>query len=223
MCVLTGGSNFVSHRHQFYLQDDADYSRGAAPGVTSKMSPKTLTQIPAGSKFSLSPSFVPLQNSRRSLPMPSEPRRNYFVHQSLNLRHSRVYGYGLRKFKFISQEMESNISRLGTKFFLPALLFAEIGPLATASNLKNLRNCEIRPICAVKLIPERLADYSAFAALSIGRLDRGHTFPQGRDGSALRSYVHFQQYPSFLLSAFKRFNTLSHTVQGKILTYLEMC
>ncbi|KAJ7640540.1 membrane transport protein-domain-containing protein [Mycena rosella] len=48
-----------------------------------------------------------------------------------------VYGYGLRKFNFISQEGESNISRLGTKFFLPALLFAEIGPLATASNLRN--------------------------------------------------------------------------------------
>ncbi|KAJ7640543.1 membrane transport protein-domain-containing protein [Mycena rosella] len=48
-----------------------------------------------------------------------------------------VYGYGLRKFKFISQEGESNISHLDTKFFLPALLFAEIGPLATASNLGN--------------------------------------------------------------------------------------
>ncbi|KAJ7288387.1 membrane transport protein-domain-containing protein [Mycena rebaudengoi] len=30
-----------------------------------------------------------------------------------------------------------NISRLGTKFFLPALLFSEIGPLATADNLRN--------------------------------------------------------------------------------------
>ncbi|KAJ6557414.1 membrane transport protein-domain-containing protein [Mycena vulgaris] len=48
-----------------------------------------------------------------------------------------VYGYALRKFNFISQEGESNISRLGTKFLLPALLFSEIGPLATASNLKN--------------------------------------------------------------------------------------
>ncbi|KAJ7505390.1 hypothetical protein B0H11DRAFT_1708938, partial [Mycena galericulata] len=30
-----------------------------------------------------------------------------------------------------------NISRLGTKFLLPALLFSEIGPLATADNLRN--------------------------------------------------------------------------------------
>ncbi|KAJ7459790.1 hypothetical protein FB451DRAFT_560203 [Mycena latifolia] len=50
-----------------------------------------------------------------------------------------VYGYALRKFNFISQEGESNISRLATNFFLPALLFAEIGPLATASNLRNCR------------------------------------------------------------------------------------
>ncbi|KAJ7095935.1 membrane transport protein-domain-containing protein [Mycena belliarum] len=48
-----------------------------------------------------------------------------------------VYGYLLRKFGFLSQDGESNISRLGTKFLLPALLFTEIGPLATASNLKN--------------------------------------------------------------------------------------
>ncbi|KAJ6619461.1 membrane transport protein-domain-containing protein [Mycena sp. CBHHK59/15] len=48
-----------------------------------------------------------------------------------------VYGYVLRRFNFISQEGEINISRLGTKFFLPALLFSEIGPLATADNLKN--------------------------------------------------------------------------------------
>ncbi|KAJ7505388.1 auxin efflux carrier [Mycena galericulata] len=48
-----------------------------------------------------------------------------------------VYGYLLRRFNFVSQEGESNISRLSTKFFLPALLFSEIGPLATVSNLKN--------------------------------------------------------------------------------------
>ncbi|KAJ7645428.1 membrane transport protein-domain-containing protein [Mycena polygramma] len=48
-----------------------------------------------------------------------------------------VYGYVLRKFDFISQEGESNISRLGTKFFLPALLFTEIGPLATVNNLRS--------------------------------------------------------------------------------------
>jgi len=46
-----------------------------------------------------------------------------------------VYGYLLRKFQFLSQEGETNISRLGTKFLLPALLFSEIGPLATADNL----------------------------------------------------------------------------------------
>ncbi|KAJ6584891.1 auxin efflux carrier [Mycena capillaripes] len=48
-----------------------------------------------------------------------------------------LYGYVLRKLGFISQEGETNISRLGTKFFLPALLFTEIGPLATVNNLKN--------------------------------------------------------------------------------------
>ncbi|KAJ7780572.1 hypothetical protein DFH07DRAFT_1022329 [Mycena maculata] len=48
-----------------------------------------------------------------------------------------LYGYGLRRWNFISQEGESNISRLGTKFFLPALLFTEIGPLATLGNLKS--------------------------------------------------------------------------------------
>ncbi|KAJ7935570.1 membrane transport protein-domain-containing protein [Mycena leptocephala] len=48
-----------------------------------------------------------------------------------------VYGYVLRKLNFISQEGESNISRLGTKFLLPALLFSEIGPLATAHNIRT--------------------------------------------------------------------------------------
>ncbi|KAJ7175791.1 auxin efflux carrier [Mycena filopes] len=48
-----------------------------------------------------------------------------------------LYGYVLRKFDFVSQEGETNISRLGTKFFLPALLFSEIGPLATVHNLKT--------------------------------------------------------------------------------------
>ncbi|KAJ7784636.1 hypothetical protein B0H16DRAFT_304762 [Mycena metata] len=48
-----------------------------------------------------------------------------------------AYGYVLRRFEFISQEGETNISRLGTKFFLPALLFTEIGPLATVHNLKT--------------------------------------------------------------------------------------
>ncbi|KAJ7044047.1 auxin efflux carrier [Mycena alexandri] len=48
-----------------------------------------------------------------------------------------AYGYVLRKFEFVSQEGETNISRLGTKFFLPALLFSEIGPLATVHNLKT--------------------------------------------------------------------------------------
>ncbi|KAJ7212184.1 hypothetical protein GGX14DRAFT_447827 [Mycena pura] len=48
-----------------------------------------------------------------------------------------VYGYGLRKWKLISQAGETNISKLCTKFFLPALLFTEIGPLATVQNLRN--------------------------------------------------------------------------------------
>ncbi|KAJ7069851.1 hypothetical protein C8F01DRAFT_531628 [Mycena amicta] len=48
-----------------------------------------------------------------------------------------VYGYALRKLNFISQEGEINIAQLCTKLFLPALLFTEIGPLATAQNLKS--------------------------------------------------------------------------------------
>ncbi|KAF7365285.1 Dual specificity kinase 1 [Mycena venus] len=48
-----------------------------------------------------------------------------------------AYGYGLRKLNFISQEGENDITRLCAKFFLPALLFTEIGPLTTASNLRN--------------------------------------------------------------------------------------
>ncbi|KAJ7784838.1 hypothetical protein DFH07DRAFT_483 [Mycena maculata] len=48
-----------------------------------------------------------------------------------------LYGYAMRKWKLISQEGESNISRIDTTFFLPALLFTEIGPLATWDNLKK--------------------------------------------------------------------------------------
>nr|GAT60367.1 dual specificity kinase 1 [Mycena chlorophos] len=46
-----------------------------------------------------------------------------------------IYGFLLRKLNFISAEGEANIAQLCTKFFLPALLFTEIGPLATAHNL----------------------------------------------------------------------------------------
>ncbi|KAF7291578.1 Dual specificity kinase 1 [Mycena chlorophos] len=46
-----------------------------------------------------------------------------------------IYGFLLRKLNFISAEGEANIAQLCTKFFLPALLFTEIGPLATARNL----------------------------------------------------------------------------------------
>ncbi|KAJ7794164.1 auxin efflux carrier [Mycena olivaceomarginata] len=48
-----------------------------------------------------------------------------------------AYGYGLRKLNFVSGEAESDIARLCAKVFLPALLFTEIGPLTTASNLRN--------------------------------------------------------------------------------------
>ncbi|KAF8208866.1 hypothetical protein K438DRAFT_1813035 [Mycena galopus ATCC 62051] len=52
-----------------------------------------------------------------------------------------AYGYGLRTLNFISQETESvyrlGYCRLCAKFFLPALLFTEIGPLTTASNMRN--------------------------------------------------------------------------------------
>ncbi|KAF7346216.1 Dual specificity kinase 1 [Mycena sanguinolenta] len=48
-----------------------------------------------------------------------------------------AYGYGLRKLNFVSQEGERDLARLCAKFFLPALLFTEIGPLTTASNMRN--------------------------------------------------------------------------------------
>ncbi|KAJ6508888.1 hypothetical protein C8R45DRAFT_969177 [Mycena sanguinolenta] len=47
------------------------------------------------------------------------------------------YGYGLRKLDFVSQEGERDLVRLCATFFLPALLFTEIGPLTTASNMRN--------------------------------------------------------------------------------------
>ena len=48
-----------------------------------------------------------------------------------------LYGYVCRKRRIISAETESNVSSFGTSFLLPCLLFSEIGPLATPSNLGN--------------------------------------------------------------------------------------
>ncbi|KAJ6508889.1 membrane transport protein-domain-containing protein [Mycena sanguinolenta] len=48
-----------------------------------------------------------------------------------------AYGYGLRKLDFVSPDGERDLARLCAKFFLPALLFTEIGPLTTASNMRN--------------------------------------------------------------------------------------
>ncbi|KAJ7147494.1 membrane transport protein-domain-containing protein [Mycena crocata] len=63
--------------------------------------------------------------------------RSHTLSWLLYLTETQVYGYVLRKFDLISKEGESNITQLCTKLFLPALLFTEIGPLATASNLKK--------------------------------------------------------------------------------------
>ncbi|ORY72931.1 hypothetical protein BCR35DRAFT_307471 [Leucosporidium creatinivorum] len=48
-----------------------------------------------------------------------------------------LYGYMLRRWRWIRKEGEQNISSIGTTFLLPALLFSEIGPLATPSNLRT--------------------------------------------------------------------------------------
>ncbi|CAD6569589.1 MAG: hypothetical protein TREMPRED_005321 [Tremellales sp. Tagirdzhanova-0007] len=48
-----------------------------------------------------------------------------------------AYGYAARSFKLLSQEGENNTSKLSVTVFLPCLLFAEIGPLATWTNIKE--------------------------------------------------------------------------------------
>ncbi|CED82263.1 Predicted membrane protein [Phaffia rhodozyma] len=48
-----------------------------------------------------------------------------------------AYGFYARKRNWITEEAEKNISFLGTHIFLPALLFSEIGPLASIQNLKH--------------------------------------------------------------------------------------
>ncbi|KAM0751651.1 hypothetical protein T439DRAFT_324841 [Meredithblackwellia eburnea MCA 4105] len=77
-----------------------------------------------------------------------------------------LYGYLLRKWNYITKPGESNISKVSTTFFLPALLFTEIGPLATWTNLK-----EFWPIIPVSL---------AFQVLSliVGELSKLAGLPQ---------------------------------------------
>ncbi|KAI5450380.1 hypothetical protein NCC49_003162 [Naganishia albida] len=48
-----------------------------------------------------------------------------------------LYGYLSRKYKFLSKKTEDQISSLCVTFFLPSLLFSEIGPLATPKNLAS--------------------------------------------------------------------------------------
>ncbi|KAL7423975.1 hypothetical protein Q5752_001560 [Cryptotrichosporon argae] len=48
-----------------------------------------------------------------------------------------LYGYLARRRDLLSQEGESNVSKLCTTIFLPCLLFSEIGPLATWSNIQH--------------------------------------------------------------------------------------
>lgn len=53
------------------------------------------------------------------------------------------YGYYARKLKILSRPGEENSSHLCVTLFLPCLLFAEIGPLSSWSNLKH---CKLRSI-----------------------------------------------------------------------------
>nr|XP_031862775.1 uncharacterized protein CI109_001787 [Kwoniella shandongensis]KAA5529847.1 hypothetical protein CI109_001787 [Kwoniella shandongensis] len=48
-----------------------------------------------------------------------------------------AYGYYSRKINLLSEAGEENVSHLCVTIFLPALLFSEIGPLASWSNLKD--------------------------------------------------------------------------------------
>lgn len=57
-----------------------------------------------------------------------------------------AYGYYARKKEWISEQGEKNISSLGTNLFLPALLFSEIGPLASAQNLKHCSSLSFLPL-----------------------------------------------------------------------------
>ncbi|KAK8869782.1 hypothetical protein IAR55_000350 [Kwoniella newhampshirensis] len=50
-----------------------------------------------------------------------------------------VYGYYSRKINLLSEAGEGNVSHLCVTIFLPALLFSEIGPLASWSNLKDCK------------------------------------------------------------------------------------
>lgn len=49
------------------------------------------------------------------------------------------YGYYARKLKILSRPGEENSSHLCVTLFLPCLLFSEIGPLSSWSNLKNCK------------------------------------------------------------------------------------
>ncbi|KAF7314196.1 Dual specificity kinase 1 [Mycena kentingensis (nom. inval.)] len=74
-----------------------------------------------------------------------------------------VYGYVLRKLNLITTEGESNITALCTKIFLPALLFTEIGPLASAENLKSYW-----PIIPLSLFFQSVALAVAIASRKLG-------------------------------------------------------
>ncbi|KAF7299077.1 Dual specificity kinase 1 [Mycena indigotica] len=74
-----------------------------------------------------------------------------------------VYGYILRRFSFISAEGEHNVTQLCTKLFLPALLFTEIGPLATAHNLRSYW-----PIIPLSLFFQSIALLAAILSRTLG-------------------------------------------------------
>ncbi|KAJ9099766.1 hypothetical protein QFC21_003764 [Naganishia friedmannii] len=48
-----------------------------------------------------------------------------------------LYGFLSRRYDFLTQETEDQISSLSVSLFLPSLLFSEIGPLATPKNLAS--------------------------------------------------------------------------------------
>ncbi|KAK4049973.1 hypothetical protein OIV83_003797 [Microbotryomycetes sp. JL201] len=74
-----------------------------------------------------------------------------------------LYGYIWRSKKRMSTEGESNISKLGTGLLLPCLLFSEIGPLSTPSNLKLYW-----PIIAFSLLFQLISFLVAFVSVRIG-------------------------------------------------------
>lgn len=58
------------------------------------------------------------------------------------------HSYAARKYGLITQEGEQNISKLGTMVFLPCLLFSEMGPSSTWSNLKECQSSPPPPFLA---------------------------------------------------------------------------